>query len=219
MALAGSLALYEDGLLFMGAFVSFSITFISYRGLRKTESPTMLRLAVAFLSLGLGFILEGLYGVGNEDLIPGIATFTATLLIAGLLLETAGYFFLAFSHLIDVLSSKQAGITLAVLPVIMFNGSNLENILRFLSFYFVLYGVVETLYSYVRTRKPDTLLIASGLGMIAAGTFTYWLYLLHPEVQALSLIQLIIKEMGIMILFVPVLRFTFKKESRINGAV
>jgi hypothetical protein len=141
--------------------------------------------------------------------------------VGGLLLETTGYFFLAFSHVVDVMISKKMGVALLVFPVISLSGTQLSNALSVLSLYFVMYGVVETLYSYARTKRPDTLLIAAGLAMIAAGTFVQWLSLLYLQVDVLSQIlllsQVIMKEMGLLILFIPVLNFGIKGVKTIDA--
>lgn len=209
MASSAGIALLGDLLQFIGVFVSFSIAYVSFRGVRQTESSSLLRLATAFVFLGFGFMVEGLVGLGQ--LVPVIALPGTTVVVAGLLLETTGYFFLAFSHAIDVMLSKRLGAALLVFPVISLTGTQLADVLSFLAFFFVLYGVVETLYSYARTRKPDTLLIAGGLAMIGVGTFVQWLSLLYFQVDILSQVlllgQVLLKEIGLMILFVPVLRF------------
>ena len=154
----------RDILQFMGVFVSFSIAYVAFRGVRQTRSSSLLRLATAFVFLGFGFLVEGL--VGLSQVVPAVGLTATEVVVGGLLLETTGYFFLAFSHAIDVLMSKRIGVALLVFPVISLSGAQLANALSILSFYFVLYGVVETLYSYARTRKPDTLLIALGLSLI-----------------------------------------------------
>ena len=195
----------EDLLQFIGVFVSFSIAYVSFKGVRKTESSSLLRLATAFVFLGFGFLVEGLAGLGQ--LVPSLSVTTTTVVVGGLLLETTGYFFLAFSHAIDVILSKRLGVALLVFPMVSLSGTQLADILSFFAFYFVLYGVVETAYSYARTRKPDTLLIAMGLSLIGAGTFFQWLSLLYQSVVILTLLQIILQEMGLLLLFTPVLRF------------
>ena len=205
MALQAGLQPIEDLLQFIGVFVSFSIAYVSFKGVRKTESSSLLRLATAFVFLGFGFFVEGLVGLGA--LIPSLEITTTTVVVGGLLLETTGYFFLAFSHAIDVILSKRLGVALLVFPVISLSATQLADILSFFAFYFVMYGVVETVYSYNRTRKPDTLLIAMGLSLIGVGTFFQWLSLLYQYVGILTLLQIILQEMGLMILFTPVLRF------------
>jgi hypothetical protein len=199
------MASLRDVLQFIGVFVSFSIAYVAFRGVRQTHSSSLLRLATAFIFLGFGFFVEGL--VGLNELIPSFQLTATAVVVGGLLLETTGYFFLAFSHAIDVVLSKRMGAALLVFPVISLSGTQLADILSILSFYFVLYGVVETIYSYARTRKPDTLLIAMGLSLIGVGTFFQWLSLLYLQVDVLLLLQIILQEMGLLILFTPVLRF------------
>jgi hypothetical protein len=205
LAIQADMASIGDVLQFMGVFVSFSIAYVAYRGVRQTRSPSLLRLTTAFVFLGFGFLVEGLVGFGQ---IVGSLSFAATtVVVGGLLLETTGYFFLAFSHVVDVMLSKRVGAALLVFPVISLTGTQLADALSILSFYFVLYGVVETVYSYARTRKPDTLLIALGLSLIGVGTFFQWLSLLYQYVGVLSLLQIILQEMGLLMLLTPVVSF------------
>lgn len=213
--MSGDLGVIEDVLQFIGVFVSSSIAYVALRGVRQTRSTSLLRLATAFVFLGLGFAVEGI--VGLDQVIPTL-TFSTMAVVSGLLLETMGYFFLAFSHAIDVVTSKKTTVALLMFPVITLSGPQLVDILSILSFYFVLYGVVETGYSYLRTRKPDTLLIAGGLALISIGTFVQWLSLLYPSVDVLSLSQIIMKEIGLLILFTPVLNFAVGGV-RLDGAV
>jgi len=206
----------RDILQFIGVFVSFSIAYVAFRGVRQTRSSSLLRLATAFIFLGFGFLVEGL--VGLSQIVPAVGLTATEVVVGGLLLETTGYFFLAFSHAIDVVMSKRMSTALLVFPVISLSGTQLANVLSILSFYFVLYGVVETLYSYARTRKPDTLLIALGLSLIGVGTFFQWLSLLYLQVDVLLLLQIILQEMGLLILFTPVLRFAVGG-AKIDGPV
>lgn len=206
----------EDVLQFVGAFVAFSIAVVSYKGVRQTNSSSLLRLAAAFIFLGAGFLLEGLYDFNSVYLIPGFEVSLVTLSIAGLFLETAGYFFLAFSHMLDVVFDKRIGVMLALFPLMAINQTSLEVILTSLSFYFILYGVVETLFAYSKNRNPNTLLIASGLAVIAGG---WWISLVSPDSLMLNILQLLMKEVGLVTLFIPVLRFTFNKKSGWNGPV
>jgi len=207
---AQGLVLLENALQFVGAFVAFSIAIVSYKGVRQTQSSSLLRLAAAFVFLGTGFLLEGLYGFGTLQIIPGFEVSLATLLISGLFLETAGYFFLAFSHMLDVVFDKRMGVMLALVPIMAINQTSLEVVLTSLSFYFIVYGVVETLFSYSKNRNPNTLFIAGGLSLLAGG---WWLSLMAGSDLLLSIVQLLMKEVGLLILFIPVLKFTFAKKS------
>lgn len=217
MALQGDMALIGDMLQFIGVFVSFSIAYVSFRGVRHTESSSLLRLATAFVFLGFGFLVEGIVGLGA--LLPSLSVTATAVVIGGLLLETTGYFFLAFSHAVDVMLSKRMGAALLVFPLISLTGTQLQDVLSFFAFYFVMYGVVETLYSYSRTRKPDTLLIAMGLSLIGAGTFFQWLSLLYQYVGVLTLLQIILQEMGLLMMFVPVLTFRSPGGVKLDGTV
>jgi len=210
------LLLLEDVLQFVGAFVAFSIAVVSYKGVRQTSSSSLLRLAAAFVFLGTGFLLEGLYGFSSLNLIPPFTVSLTTLLIAGLFLETAGYFFLAFSHMLDVLFDKRMGVMLALFPLMAINQTSLVVILTSLSFYFILYGVVETLFAYSKNRNPNTLLIACGLAVIAGG---WWISLVSPDGLMLNIVQLLMKEVGLVTLFIPVLKFMFDKKGKWNGPV
>jgi hypothetical protein len=205
----GDVTAITEVLQLIGVFVSLSIAYVASKGLKHTQSPALLRLTTAFLFLGFGFMLQAV--VGLNGLVPDLPTLTTTmiagLVVFGALMETAGYFFLAFSHALDVMISKKFGTSLLVFPVITLSLSQTTDALSILSFYFILYGIVETLAAYNRTRRPDTLLIAAGLALLGVGTFVPWLLQLYPEVYLLSLVQIIIREVGLMILFIPVLNY------------
>ncbi len=89
-------------------------------------------------------------------------------------------------------------------------------VLTSLSFYFILYGVVETLFAYSKNRNPNTLLIASGLAVLACG---WWISLMSPDRLLLNIIQLLMKEVGLVTLFIPVLKFSLTKKGGWNGPV
>lgn len=205
MAVQSDMALIGDILQFIGVFVSFSIAYVAYRGVRHTESSTLLRLATAFVFLGFGFLVEAIVGLGR--FVPAIQLTATVIVVGGLLLETTGYFFLAFSHAVDVMLSRKVGAAFMFFPMLTLSGAQIQDVLSFFAFYFVIYGVVETIYSYARTKRGDTLFIAMGLSLIGAGTFFQWLSLLYQYVGVLSLLQIILQEMGLVILFTPVLKF------------
>lgn len=216
MPIQSDMALIGDLLQFIGVFVCFSIAYVAFRGVRHTESSSLLRLATAFVFLGFGFLVEGL--VGLDQFVPYLPLTATAIVVGGLLLETTGYFFLAFSHVVDVMLAKRMGPALLFFPIITLSGTELQNVLSFFAFYFILYGVVETMYSYARTKRPDTLFIALGLSLISAGTFFQWLSLLYQYVGVLSLLQIILQEMGLLMLFTPVLGFA-KRGVKVDGPV
>jgi len=214
--MAADIAFFENALQFIGAFVAFSIAVVAYKGVRETSSSSMLRLAAAFVFLGTGFVLQGLYGTGSLNSIPGLEFSVATLLLVGMLLQTAGYFFLAFSHVVDVLLSRRVGTLLVLFPIFALSQTSIETVLRSLSFYFILYGVIETALAYSKNKNPNTLMIALGLGLLAAG---WWVSLVAPDVALLTLLQLLMKEVGLVALFVPVLRFSFRRPGDLHAPV
>jgi len=217
MPVQGDMGLIGDLLQFIGVFVSFSIAYVAFRGVRQTESSSLLRLTTAFVFLGFGFLVEAIVGLGN--LLPSFSVTATTVVVGGLLLETTGYFFLAFSHAVDVMLAKKMGAALLVFPLVSLSGAQLQDMLSFFAFYFVMYGVVETIWSYKRIRKPDTLLIAMGLSLIAVGTFFQWLSLLYQDVGVLTLLQIILQEMGLLMMFIPVLTFRTSGGVKLDGTV
>jgi hypothetical protein len=196
----------------IGMVVSFSIAAVSYSGVRKTGSTSLLRLAASFSFLGLGFLFEFI------QYFPVVSLFSTSVFLAGIGLETTGYFFLAFSHVIDVMLTRRLGYMLLLVPLIRLSPSQFVDVMSVLSFYFVMYGMVETLYSYKENKKPDTLLVSIALAFLAAGIFFQWLSVVYPFVNILSLIQIIIKEMGLVTLLIPVLNFMSGRLNR-NGSV
>jgi hypothetical protein len=216
-SVGSDLIMFENALQFVGAFVAFSIAIVAYKGVRETSSLSMLRLAAAFGFMGSGFILQGLDGLGILSGFHGLEVSSSTLLTAGMFLETVGYFFLAFSHVLDVMVSRRIGPLLILFPIFALSQASVETVLRSLSFYFILYGVLETALSYGKTKNPNTLIIAAGLGLLAAG---WWLSLAAPDIALLTLLQLLMREVGLVSLFVPVLRFSFRKPGGLlNAAV
>lgn len=208
-------SIFENSLQFIGAFVAFSIALVSYKGVRETQSTSMLRLSGAFVFLGAGFAIQGLEGIGLFSGVPVLEVSVGTILIAGMFLQTVGYFLLAFSHVLDVVSSRRLGPLLILMPIFAFSASSVETVLRSLSFFFILYGVLETGLAYSKTKNPNTLFITGGLGMLAAG---WWLSLAAPDFLLFTVLQLLMREVGLIALLVPVLKFSAKKPGDILNA-
>lgn len=199
------LILVEDSLNFLGAFIGFSVAYVSSQGYRETRSPTLLRLTLAFLFLGVSFALSGLLGFVELANLSQVALVGWGLVVAAAALETAGYFFLAFSHVLNVMSGR-----LRVLPALTTIAS-VPAVFKAFSLYFLLYGFIETFASYRRIKKTETLLIATGLGFIALAEFVRLVSALYPSDQILLVASLIVKIIGFLALFVPVLRFSLKE--------
>jgi len=183
--------------------VVFSVAFVSYYGYKKLESPTMLRLTIAFLLLGGGFTLSGVIGLTNLDIQPPISLWVSAVVIGASSLEAAGYFFLAFSYMMNARSVGKTTLVpafalIAVVPVIA---------LKAIAIYFLLYGVIETLISYLKVKKAETLTIAVGLILIVSAEFIRWISFLYPTEATILAISLVVRVFGFIILFVPVVKF------------
>jgi len=200
-----ALALLEELLYLIGAFVGFSVAHVGYRGYKETTSPTLLRLTIAFTLLGSGFTISGLSGLAELQMLPSIALLFSLLIIFATLLETLGYFFLAFSHMIDVRASMKIGIGSAlILPTV-----SIPAVMKSLSLYFLLYGVAETVISYSKLKKRETLLISLGLAVIALGEFIRIAGYFYPGMNAIVSASLALKIAGLFTLYLPVARFSF----------
>ncbi|MFQ6011881.1 MAG: hypothetical protein ACE5KG_06890 [Nitrososphaerales archaeon] len=204
-----------DGILrFLGAIVGFAVAFVSYRGYIETKSPTFLRLFVAFAFLGVGFATQGIAGVASSSISSQVAFVAALLIISGAIFQTVGYFFLAFAHVLDVVLSSRSRFPMFI-PFFAIGSiaTGIVDIARPLSFYFLTYGVAETLIFYYRNRRPDTLIIASGLVLLALGEFFGWLILLQNLSTLFTTFSLVVKLSGLFLLVIPVMRFAFRRRS------
>jgi len=196
------LVLLEDSLYFMGAVMGFSVAWIARRGYAETRSPTLLRMVVSFWLLGVAFLLSGIAGTILTTNAEVLTFAVSALVTVGAGLETLGYFFLALSH---ILNARLPG--RALLPAIIPLGTGATAILRSLSFIFLLYGFVETGISYVKSRHRGTLLIAMGLALLGFGELIRWQGFLYPTEPAVMTASLLVKIVGLAVLFLPVIDF------------
>ena len=179
-----------------GFAVGVAIGAISLAGFRNTGSPTLLRLAVAFSSIGAGFMLSWAGSAGE-------ASWAGTL---GIGLQAVGYFFIAFSHSIKAFLPRRGGLaSVAVLPLFLGSYVELEHILRSVSFILLAYGAIETALSYRENRRAGTASVAAGLVMLALGEFLSWYSLVYPQ-SPLLLASGAVKIGGLLAIFVPVSR-------------
>lgn len=205
-----TLVLVENVLQLVGAFIVFSVSLVAYRGYTETKSPTMLRITAAFFFLGLSFSLMGVAGlVGGVSLQTLTLGISAMAIVAGLM-EAMGYFFLAFSHMIDVrISSRIPNITIS--SVLFIPGLSVAAVLKTISFYFLSYGVAETVIAFRKNRSTTTLLIALGLALIATAEFMRWLNFFYPTAIGLIILSLVVKIIGFSSLYIPVLHFSLRR--------
>lgn len=198
----------ESALNLVGAFIGFSVARIARQGYRETGSPTLLRLMVAFAFLGSGLCITGVSSLVDLSTLHSISILAiafSTLLGVATFLETAGYFFLAFSHGINARSMGK-GSTLT--PLLVTPLSATSALLKSLSFVFLLYGVVETVMSYFVYKKRQTLLIGVALGLIALGELVRWVSIFDPGISVVLIVSVALKVAGLFVLYTPVMEFS-----------
>ena len=202
--------LLENILNLVGFLVGLSIGVMSFIGFRNTGSPTLFRLTIAFISISLGFFVIWT-GYMVEDFVlksGGIERWIQTL---GIVIQTIGYFFIAFSHSIKSFFPKSSYFrTVGVLPLFLVSSVQLEHVFRSVSFILLAYGAIETMLSYFENRNRGTIWISFGLGLLALGEFLGWYSFVFPE-SILYPASMIIKIIGLVSLFIPVSKVPLTK--------
>jgi hypothetical protein len=192
--------LFELPMNILGLGISAIIGRFAYSGYSTVASPNLLRLTFAFVSIAAGFALiaAGLFAGGYSQAIT----------TAGLAAQAVGYFFIAFSHSLKSFDFSPPryfillplAITGFVIP-----GNSIEHLVRSISFILLVYVSIETMASYMQSRRTSTLMIGSGLGMLAAAELMSWYNFVYPGsfyVAALS-----VKVAGFGLMFVPFSKF------------
>jgi len=89
--------LLENILNLIGFLVGLAIGLMSYIGFKNTGSPTLFRLTIAFFSISVGFFVIWTAYMAEDFIIKAgkIERWVQTL---GIVIQTIGYFFIAFSH-------------------------------------------------------------------------------------------------------------------------
>ena len=184
----------------LGLGISAFIGRFAYSGYATVASPNLLRLTFAFTSVAIGFALLA-SGLFAGDYSRAITT-------AGLAAQAIGYFFIAFSHSLKSFDfSPHRHLLLAPLAITGFviPGNSLEHLVRSISFILLVYVSIETMASYMQGRRTSTLMIGSGLGLLALAELLSWYNFIFPGsfyVAALS-----IKVAGFGLMFVPFSKF------------
>jgi hypothetical protein len=214
MALGITLTLVEGVLGLVGGLMGLSIGTISFIGYRKTGSPALLRLTLAFVLLFLGFTFEALTSLIYGGMMPISFNVLTTIAIVASLLETAGYFFLAFSHIIAVRTSVSAVVVTSLLMIPLgMPAFQISAALESLSFYLLLYGALETGIAFVHSRRSETMIISLGLALLAISEFVRWVSYLYPLEPPWIPISLSLKILGFATFFIPVVKFVTRKET------
>lgn len=195
---------YEVTLIGIASVLSILISRFAYQGFIAIASPTLLRLFLAFLLVGLGFIVLELYTLGID----------ARLFLLSLIVQAMGYFFLAFSYSIQSLTFRYmipliALISVALSPLFVIPGDSIEHIIRSISFVLIVYGATNTMLAYMSSKNVNTLITMLGLSSLALGEFVSWYSFLYPE----SLFykgSLALKVSGLAIILLPIYLSTLR---------
>jgi hypothetical protein len=98
--------LLENILNLVGFLVGLVIGIMSFIGFRNTGSPTLFRLTIAFFSISLGFFVIW-SGYMMEDFVLKSGNIERWIQTLGIVIQTVGYFFIAFSHSIKSFFQNQ----------------------------------------------------------------------------------------------------------------
>jgi len=202
--------LLENILNFIGFLVGLAIGIMAYIGFRNTGSPTLFRLTIAFVSISLGFFVIW-SGYMVEDFLIKSGSIERSIQTVGIIIQTVGYFFIAFSHSIKSFFPKSNYFrSVGILPFFLVSTVQLEHIFRSISFILLVYGAIETILSYRDNKNRGAISVSIGLALLAIGEFLGWYSFVFPE-SILYPASMIIKITGLIALFIPVSKVPLKK--------
>jgi len=183
---------------------------MAYIGFRNTGSPTLFRLTIAFLSISIGFFVIWT-GYMLEDFVIKSGNIERGIQTVGIIIQTVGYFFIAFSHSIKSFFPKSNYFrSIGILPFFLVSTVQLEHIFRSISFILLAYGAIETMLSYFENKNKGAISVSVGLALLALGEFLGWYSFVFPE-SILYSISMTIKIAGLIALFIPVSKVPLKK--------
>jgi len=190
--------------------VGLTIGSMSYIGFKNTGSPTLFRLSIAFFSICVGFFVIWT-GFMVEDFVIKSGHIERWVQALGIGIQTVGYFFIAFSHGIKSFFPKSRYFrSVGIFPLFLVSAIHVENIFRSISFILLAYGAIETMLSYLESKKKGTIFVALGLSLLAFGEFIGWYSFVFPE-SILYYLSISIKISGLISLFIPVSKVPLRK--------
>ena len=202
--------LLENVLNLIGFIVGLTIGIIACIGYKNTGSATLFRLSIAFLSISVGFFVVW-SGYMIEDFILQQGHIERWIQTLGIIIQTVGYFFIAFSHSIKSFLPKSRYLrSIGIMPLFIVSTIHIEHIFRAVSFILLIYGAIETILSYFEGKKKGTVFVAMGLSFLALGEFLGWYSFVFPE-SILYYLSISIKIAGLISLFIPVSKIPFVK--------
>ena len=213
-----TLLVAEGALALLGAFIGLSIAYISLIGYRETGSPALLRLTSAFILLFLGFICEALAIFGYVGVLPILVLATAFFTIASSFLETLGFFFLAFSYVLNVRAIQRVSAMPLILPLSL-PVIQISAALKSISFYLLIYAAVETAMSYMKTRRAETLVLSLGLIFLALSELIRWISYVELSWPFWYSSSLVLKLIGFSAFLAPIVKFASLKDGVLKNGV
>ena len=202
--------LLENILNLVGFLVGLAIGIMAYIGFKNTGSPTLFRLTIAFLSISLGFFVIW-SGYMVEDFVIKSGSIERGVQTLGIIIQTVGYFFIAFSHSIKSFFPKSSYFrSVGILPLFLVSTVQVEHIFRSVSFILLTYGAIETILSYRDNKNKGAISVAIGLALLAIGEFLGWYSFVFPE-SILYPISMTIKIVGLIALFIPLSKVPLKR--------
>ena len=190
--------------------MGLTIGSISYIGFKNTGSPTLFRLSIAFFSICVGFFVIWT-GFMVEDFVIKSGHIERGVQTLGIGIQTVGYFFIAFSHGIKSFFPKSRYFrSVGIFPLFLVSVIHIENIFRSISFILLAYGAIETMLSYLESKKKGAIFVTLGLSLLAFGEFIGWYSFVFPE-SILYYLSISIKIGGLISLFIPVSRVPLRK--------
>ena len=202
--------LFENILNLIGFLVGLTIGSMSYIGFKNTGSPTLFRLSIAFFSICVGFFVIWT-GFMVEDFVIKSGHIERGVQTLGIGIQTVGYFFIAFSHGIKSFFPKSRYFrSVGIFPLFLVSVIHIENIFRSISFILLAYGAIETMLSYLESKKKGAIFVTLGLSLLAFGEFIGWYSFVFPE-SILYYLSISIKIGGLISLFIPVSKVPLRK--------
>jgi len=190
--------------------VGLTIGSMSYIGFKNTGSPTLFRLSIAFFSICVGFFVIWA-GFMVEDFVIKSGHIERGVQTLGIGIQTIGYFFIAFSHGIKSFFPKSRYFrSVGIFPLFLVSVIHIENIFRSISFILLAYGAIETMLSYLESKKKGAIFVTLGLSLLAFGEFIGWYSFVFPE-SILYYLSISIKISGLISLFIPVSKMPLRK--------
>jgi hypothetical protein len=194
----------------IGFLVGLAIGIMSVIGFRNTGSPTLFRLTIAFFSISIGFFVIWT-GYMLEDFVIKSGNIERWIQTLGIVIQTIGYFFIAFSHSIKSFFPKSRYFrTVGIFPLFLVSSVQIEHIFRSVSFILLAYGAIETMLSYFENKNKGAISVAVGLALLALGEFLGWYSFVFPE-SILYSVSITIKIGGLIALFIPISKIPLTK--------